>query len=208
MKLMVKSKTANRSSRLERVLPYLLIIGGLIGLICSLILLYDQIRIWENPGYQPACSLNPVVSCGSVINSKQGDILGIPGPTWGLIAFPVLITVGAVQLAGARLARWFWRGLEVGAFLGVAFALWLFWLSLYRVHALCPFCLTVDTVVYTLFWYLSLYNLEAGNISLPAKLRPAAAFARRHHLDLLILWLVIVAAWILHHFWYYYGQHL
>jgi len=193
---------------LGKALPFILIIGGIIGIICSLILTYDQIKIWENPNYQPACSLNPVVSCGSVINSKQGDIFGIPSPFFGLLAFPVLITVGVAMLAGARFKRWFWRGLELGAAGGVIWALWLFFVSLYRVHALCPFCLTVDVVVYTLFWYLSLYALQEGHVRLPRRLTGAGTFVRRHHLDILVLWLALIAAFTLKHFWYYYGPKL
>ena len=205
-----KMKAPGQESRLTfgKALPWLMVIGGIIGIICSLVLIYDQIRIWETPNYIPSCNLNPVVSCGSVINSKQGDIAGIPGPIWGLIAFPVLLTIGVASLAGATFKRWFWQGLELGAFGGVVFALWLFWLSIYKVHALCPFCLSVDAVVYTLFWYISLYNLQAGNIRVPKACQSLKEFVVRHHLDILIFWLLIVIAWILHHFWYYYGHHL
>lgn len=197
-----------KSLTLKRALPWILIIGGIVGILCSLILTYDQIKIWEDPGYQPACSLNPVVSCGSVINSKQGDILGIPSPFFGLLAFPVLVTVGAAMLAGATFKRWFWRGLALGAAGGVLWALWLFFISLYRVHALCPFCLTVDVVVYIMFWYLSLYVIQEGYVRLPRRLASASAFVRRHHLDILVLWLALIAAFVLKHFWYYYGPKL
>jgi uncharacterized membrane protein len=194
---------------LKRIFPYLLIVAGILGIICSLVLIYDQIRIWENPNYIPACSLNPVVSCGSVINSKQGEIFRIPAPIWGLIAFPVLVTVGAAILAGARFKRWFWLGLQACMTGGVGFAIWLFLLSMYRVHALCPFCLSVDVVMYTTFWYVTLYNVDEKNIVIR---RPGAQklynFARRHHLDILIFWFLILLVWILHHFWYYYGKHL
>lgn len=191
-----------------KVLPWLLIIGGIIGIICSLVLVYDQIRVWENPSYVPTCNLNPVISCGSVINSKQGDIFGIPAPFFGLLAFPALATVGAAILAGARFKRWFWIGLQAGAIGGVIFALWLFALSLYKVHALCPFCLTVDVVVYTLFWYITLHNLQTGVFTVRRSWQKVVDFIVRHHLDILLLWFVAVALFALKHFWYYYGKHL
>ena len=200
--------TTKRLPTFGGVLPYILIIGGVIGIICSLVLIYDQIRIWETPNYIPACNLNPVVSCGNVINSKQGDIFGIPGPIWGLIAFPVLLTTGVVMLAGAKLKRWYWQGLEAGAAVGAVFALWLFILSLYKVHALCPFCLTVDAVVYTSFWYITLANLRAGHIFAGRRWQPVITFLTRHHIDILILWFLIIFIWVMHHFWYYYGHHL
>ena len=190
-----------------KVLPWILTIGGILGIIFSLLLTYDQIKIWQNPNYIPSCSLNPVISCGSVINSGQGDILGIPGPFFGLISFGVLTTVGVALLAGAKFKRWFWIGLEAGVLGGLGFALWLFFVSMYRVHALCPYCLSVDVVVYTTAWYVTLYNIQAGNIKLGKKLKPITDFFVRHHLDILILWVIVVAALILNHFWYYYGKY-
>ncbi len=196
-----------RIAKLENRLPWLLIVGGIIGIVCSLFLVHDQIQIWLNPHYVPSCSLNPVVNCGAVIGSKQGEVFGIPAPFLGLLVFPVLVTTGAAMLAGAKLKRWFWQWIELGMLGGVVFALWLFWLSLYRVHALCPFCMTVDVVVYTLAWYVTLYNLEHGYAILPKRLDSAGQFARKHHLDILLLWFVLLLVFILHHFWYYYGQY-
>ena len=197
-----------RLSKLSKVLPWMLIIGGIIGIICSLVLIHDQIELWKNPGFHPACNLNPIVNCGTVIDSKQGEILGFPAPFLGMLAFPALVTVGVAILAGAKFKRWFWQLMELAAAGGVVFALWLFWLSLYKIHALCPFCLTVDAVVYILFWYLTLFVIREGHVTLPTKLRKAGEFSERHHLDILLFWFLLLIAYILQHFWYYFGQHL
>lgn len=194
--------------RLGQIIPWMLTISGIIGIICSMILVYDQIRIWENPGYLPACNLNPIVSCGSVINSKQGEIFGIPAPFFGLLAFPAFTAIGVAMLAGARFKRWFWQGMQLFATGGIIFALWLFWLSMYRIHALCPFCLTIDAVIYTLFWYLTMYNFIEGNLPIHTSLRSLGRFVKHHHLDILLLWFAVIIAWILQHFWYYFGQHI
>jgi len=198
-----------RNLTLKKAFPYILVIGGVLGIICSLILINDQIHVWQNPHYVPSCSFNPVISCGSVIDSKQGHVFGIPGPIWGLIAFPVIVTVGATLLAGATLKRWFWRGLQAGIIGGVGFALWLFWLSMYRIHALCPYCLATDSVMYTLFWYITLYNIDQKHIPLPkGRLQRIYTWIRANHLGILILWFLALTALILNHFWYYYGKHL
>lgn len=196
------------SSKLVRWFPYILIAVGIVGIVCSLILTYDQIKVWEDPNYNPVCSLNPIVSCGSVIDSGEGHILGIPGPMYGLLAFPVLLTVGVAMLAGATFKRWFWQGLQIGAVAGVGYALWMFWLSLFSINALCPFCLVVDVAVYTGAWYITLYNIQQKYVSVPKFLQGAAKFARQHHLDLLVLWLAVLTAYTLYHFWYYFGKHL
>lgn len=193
---------------LEKTLPWLLIVGGVIGLICSFVISDDKIKLLENPHFVPSCNLNPVVSCGSVMQSHQGSVFGFPNPWTGLAAFAVLVTVGVSILAGAKFKRWFWIGLETGIVLGLAFAYWLLFESVYRIRALCPYCLTVDVVVITLFWYVSLYNLQEGSIKLPGRLIGIGDFARKHHLDILLVWFIVLIALILNHFWYYYGKHL
>jgi len=203
---MPKAKVKKPS--LEKVLPWLLIAGGVIGLICSFVITNDKLQLAENPHFQPSCDLNPVISCGSVMASKQGSAFGFPNPWIGLAAFAVLVTVGVSLLAGATFKRWFWLGLGAGIVLGLAFAYWLLFESVFRIRALCPYCLTVDIVVITLFWYVSLYLLEKKYLRLPKSWQPLAAFARRHHLDILLAWFIILIVIILHHFWYYYGKHL
>lgn len=197
-----------KNATLTKAIPYLLIGGGIIGLICSFIITQDKLDLAENPHFVPSCNLNPIISCGSVMSSKQGSLFGFPNPWLGLAAFAVLVTVGVSILAGAKFKRWFWLGLETGIVLGTAFAYWLLLESVYRIKALCPYCLTVDVVVITLIWYVTLYNIEEGHIVLPARLIGLVDFARKHHLDILLAWFIILIAIILQHFWYYYGQYL
>jgi len=203
---MAKSKTTE--SKLARWFPYLLLIVGVVGIICSLILTYDQIQVWKDPNYTPSCSLNPIISCGSVIDSGQGDIFGIPAPFFGLLMFPVLATVGVAMLAGAKFKKWFWWLVQLGAIGGFAWALGLFLLSVFKIHALCPFCLTVDVFVYLFAWYATLYNIEQKLFVLHGVWDRIAVFSRKHHLDILVFWYVLIAAFILQHFWYYFGKHL
>lgn len=200
-------KTA--SSKLAKYLPYLLITVGVIGFICAFAIMFDDVRLLKNPNYVPSCNLNPIISCGSVMQSLQAHAFGFPNPFIGLGAFPVLITIGVALTAGATFKRWFWLGLEAGTIFGVVFVHWLAFQSVYRIHALCPWCMGVWAVTITAFWYVTLYNLETGAISLKhGWLTSCAHFVRRHHLDILILWFLIIAGLILKHFWYYYGHYL
>lgn len=192
-------------TKLSRALPYIILIGSIIGLIASFILSLDEIRIAANPNYIPSCNLNPVVSCGNVMKSAQAHAFGFPNPFIGLAGFAVLITIAVAILAGAKLKRWFWIGLEIGMLLGMAFTYWLLVESIYRIKALCPYCLIVDVVITIMFWYITLYNLETGSVRFPHRLIGIGDFMRRHHFDILAVWFVVVIAVILQHFWYYYG---
>lgn len=209
MSLMPKVRAKKRQGlTLDRVLPWMLVIGGVIGLVCSFIISLDKLKLLENHNFRPNCDLNPVVSCLSVMSSKQGSAFGFPNPWIGLAGFAVIITVGMAIFAGAKFKRWFWLGLEAGVAVNLIFAYWLLYESVYRIQALCPYCLTVDVVVITLFLYTTLYNIGEGHIKLPKSWSKAAAFARRHHFDILVVWFLITIVIILKHFWYYYGRYL
>jgi uncharacterized membrane protein len=199
-----------RKLTLEKVLPYLLILTGIVGTICSFIISYEKLKLLENAGYQPSCNLNPIISCGSVMKSWQGSAFGFPNPWIGLVGFGILLTIGAGMLAGAKFKRWFWIGLQVGLTLALIFLGWLLYESIYQIHALCPYCLTVDIVTIFTFWYTTLYNLQTGAIKLPGGRRWQAfgKFLRNHHLDILVLVYLIIIFLIFNHFWYYFGSHL
>ena len=192
-----------------KVLPYILLIGGIIGYACAFVIMFDKVQILKNPHYIPSCSLNPVISCGSVMQSKQANVFGFPNPFIGLGAYPVLAVVGAAMLAGARFKRWFWVTLQIGLVFALAFAYWLLFESVYRIHALCPYCLAIDVVSTIMIWYVTVYNFDKKNLVWPKAL-PAKAYTwlRRHHLDLLVLWFLIIIGLTLKHFWYYYGPRL
>lgn len=193
---------------LARFLPWLLVIGGAIGLICSFIIMYEKLSLLQNPSYTPSCDLNPVISCGSVMASDQSNAFGFPNPILGLIAFPVLITTGVAMMAGAKFKRWYWTGMEIGAILGVAFVHWLFFQSVYRIGSLCPYCMVVWVVTITTFWYVTLYNIQLNFTRIPERYENLAVFVRKHHVDILVLWFLVILAFILKHFWYYYGSFL
>ena len=190
-----------------KVLPYILMVGAVLGLLFSAILTYDHNQITQNPNYVPSCNLNPIVACGSVIKSKQAEAFSFPNPYIGLVAFPIVLTTGVALLAGAKLKRWYWMGLEAGTIFGIGFIHWLFFETVYRIHALCPYCMGIWVITIASFWYVTLYNIQTGNIKVSEKLKPLADFLARHHLDILILWFIIITALILKHFWYYYGHY-
>jgi uncharacterized membrane protein len=197
-------KNTSNKRTLGKVLPYLYVVLGVIGLVAAFVIMYDKLRILQDPSYRPSCSINPIISCGSVMRSSQSHIIfGFPNPILGLIGFPVVITIGMALLAGATFRRWFWRGLELGALLGVIFISWLAFESIYRIQALCPYCMAVWSVTIPIFWYTTLYNLRAKNLPTPRKLRSLVAFAQKHHGEILTVWYLIIIVLILNHFWYY-----
>jgi len=189
----------------ERPLAIGLVVGGLVGLVASAVLLIERIRLAEDSSYVPSCSINPVLSCGNVMESAQAALLGFPNPIIGVAAFPVVIATGMALLAGGRLARWYWLGLQVGVSVALVLVSWLVFQSLYRIGALCPYCMVVWAVVIPLFWYVTLRNLAAGVLGAGAAGSRATAVLRDWQAPLLFGAYLVVVLLILERFWYYWS---
>lgn len=191
---------------MSTVFPWLILIAGIIGVLASLILSIEKIDTLKNPHYVPVCNLNPIFSCSTVSGSDQAEAFGFYNPFLGLAGFAAVATVGSVLLAGARLKKWFWRLFQLGMTFAIVFITWLQYETLYRIGALCLFCMVTWAVTIPAFWYTTLYNLDAGHLTKPKRLAGATTFARRHHLDILIVWYLIIIALVLKRFWYYFGN--
>ncbi|WP_371812766.1 vitamin K epoxide reductase family protein [Saccharopolyspora sp. ASAGF58] len=188
------------SGDVPRGLGWLYVVGGVIGFAGSFALTLEKLQKLANPGYVPTCSINPIISCGSVMDSAQAAVFGFPNPLIGVASFPVVVAAGVVVLAGFRPPRWFWLGMQLGATLAVAFIHWLVVQSLYEIGALCPYCMIVWIVTIPLFWYTTLHNLEAGNFGGGKSL---GAALRRFHSVVLAVWYLVIVVLILQAFWDY-----
>lgn len=198
----VKQNTTKPS--LQNTYPYLLVVGGILGLLSAVMLTIEKIELLKNPGQVLGCDLNPVVACGPVINTPQASAFSFPNPIIGLIGFSAIITIGMAILAGAKFKRWFWLGLQVGTLFGVFFVSWLQYQTLYSIGALCPYCMLVWLATIPIFWYTLLYNLREGNL-FADKYQSTKAFMLRHHGDILLVWFLIIIGLILNRFWYYWS---
>jgi uncharacterized membrane protein len=187
----------------RRGLAVLLTAGGTVGFVASFVLTVEVIRLLEDPAYVPSCSFNPVLSCGSVMQTWQADVLGFANTLAGIAAFSVVTTIGVVLLAGAVLPRWVWLGLQSGALVGAAFVHWLIYQSLNDIGALCPYCMVVWVVTVPIFWYVTVHNVQAGHIRTSAGVR---SFLVRNRALVLVLWFLALAVLILVRFWDYWSS--
>lgn len=201
----IGSKAAAPAWTLERVLPWLMFICGLIALGAALALSIERFDGLQNPHYRPVCNLNPIFSCSTVSSSNQAHAFGFYNPFLGLAGYGAVVAFGVALLAGARFKRWLWQIIEAGLLFAVGFITWLQFETLYRIGALCLFCMITWAATIPLFWYVTLYNLRVGNIKTPKKLKGVVAFAQRHHGDILLLWFLIIIALVLKRFWYYWS---
>jgi uncharacterized membrane protein len=201
------SKPTQAASKwtLEKILPWLLLTGGLVVMVASLMLSIEVFDRLKKPSYVPVCNLNPVLSCTSVADSWQSQAFGFPNYFIGIAGYTAVATIGLAILAGAKFKRWFWQIVNAGLLLATMFLTWLQFETLYRIGALCIFCMITWAVNMPIFWYTTLYNLRSGNIKTPKRLRGVVDFAQRHHGDILLLWYLVIIALILKRFWYYWN---
>ena len=193
------------SLRRPRALAWLLVVGGAIGLAAAAVLLVEKIALLEDPSYVPSCSINPILSCGSVMQTSQAEAFGFPNPIIGVAGFSVVLAAGVAILAGARLERWFWLGMQAGVTFGVGFVHWLIFQSLYRIDALCPYCMVVWTVTIPIFWYVTLHNLRRGFLRAPEKWRRAGSLLSRNHTVVLTVWYLAIVFLVAERFWDYWS---
>ncbi|WP_055714191.1 vitamin K epoxide reductase family protein [Streptomyces torulosus] len=187
----------------QRLVAAVLTIGGAIGFLAAFTLTVEKIALLKDPSYTPSCSINPVLSCGSVMTTPQAEVFGFPNPLLGIAGFAVVTALGVVLLSGVTLPRWMWWGLEAGGVFGVVFVHWLIFQSLYRIDALCPYCMVVWTVMIPVFWYTTVHTLTRGHLPLPDRVRRAADAVASYHGVVLTAWYLIIVGLILQRFWLY-----
>lgn len=168
--------------------------AGVIGLAASVALTVEKIRTLADASYVPSCNLNPVLSCGSVMATPQASVLGFPNPLIGIAAFTVVTVSGVLAVTRVELPAWYWLGLTAGALAGTVFVHWLIFVSLYRVGALCPYCVVV--------WAVTVPLLVVSTSTVFRRLRPdgggsVGCAIERWRWSIAALWFVAVILLVL-----------
>lgn len=128
-----------------------MVILGAIGLFMSFIITVEKIQLAEDPNFVPSCTIDNIMSCGSVMESPQASAFGFPNPLIGLMGFSIVITLGVLLTTGVRFPRWIWWGQALGLLAALVFVHWLAFNAIYEIVALCPYCMVVWAVIMPLF---------------------------------------------------------
>ena len=145
----------------------ILIVFGSFGLLASFVLSVDAMSLLKDPNAVLSCSINSILNCVQVMKTPQSGILfGIPNSYFGMMAFPVLITIGVLMAVGANLPKWFKTCMQIAVLGGIAAAWWMFFDSLYVIGALCPWCLTVTASTTIIAGAITHYNLRENTFEL------------------------------------------
>jgi uncharacterized membrane protein len=171
-----------------------MLFSSCLSLIASFVLSKEAVTLAADPNASLSCNINAVISCGTVGSAWQSHLFGFPNAFLGLIAEPVVITVAAASLAGVRFPRGFMYAAQIIYTLGLIFAYWLFYQSMFHIGALCPWCLLVTVSTTLVFSTLTHVNIRDNNLYLPPRIQSALSSAIRADLDLIVvvIWLLTV----------------
>jgi uncharacterized membrane protein len=119
----------------ERSLRNVVYLGAGLGLIVSLFAASE----FFDPALRAVCSFNGFFSCGTVDASGLTSTLGIPDYVWGTGGFILILIVASIaeQRRDDRRPEVVLLGLTT---LGVALSVYLLYVELAEIHALCLVC--------------------------------------------------------------------
>lgn len=168
------------------------LVAASLGLIASLVLSHEALILAANKSAVLSCSLNAVVNCATVANHWSASLMGFPNSFFGLMTFPVVMTIAVVILSGVKLPTWIMRASQIGVSLGLIFAGWMLYMSLVVIRVMCPWCLATDLAMLIIFFGVTRYNVlnkNCFNQKLNKKMLP---FFEKSY-DQVVMWLVVVA---------------
>jgi uncharacterized membrane protein len=129
-----------------RWLPWLGLVLSLAGLGLSIYLTIAH----YNEKVVLACPETGVINCAKVTTSSYSMLLGVPLPLLGLLFF-VAMLVAQTPWSWRQTNRWFRRARLAFSASGIAMILYLIYVELFKLNAICLFCTGVHLLTVALF---------------------------------------------------------
>ena len=176
----------------HRFTGFILLAAGLLGFVPSFVLAVEKYWLLINPFYSPSCTLGETLSCVPVMTSWQAEVFGFPNPYLGIAGFAVIAATGAALLGRAQMSHWYWAGLQIGVTFGTLFVGWLMYQSLFRIQALCPYCMLVWAAMLLSLWYVTVESASRWSRNWTGYGRRLAHVMIRRHDIAILAWFVLV----------------
>lgn len=169
-----------------------MLICAILAFLASFTLSVEKLEVIKNPDAKLSCSVNLVLNCASVMQTWQASVFGFPNSYLGIMGFAIVITVAMGGLLGVKYTRPYLVTAQVFFGLGLIFAYWLFFQSVYVIQILCPWCLVVTATTTLIFEALLHYNLRQNSFGLKKDVNKKVQKWLDAQYDRLV-----VAAWLL-----------
>lgn len=177
------------------------LLASLVALFTSFVLSAETLAAARNPGVRLGCDVNGVLSCSTVMESWQAEIvkvagLSFPNAFFGIAAESVFVTVAVIGLCKVQVPRWFAACTWLGGLAALAYSYWLTSQSLFVIQAVCPWCLTLMAA--TTIQFIALSHATVTVQELPSGARRLREYYRLN-IDLLVdvVWILAVVLLIL-----------
>jgi uncharacterized membrane protein len=168
-----------------------MLVGASLSLLAAFVLSAEAVQLAKDPNATLSCSINVVLNCATIALHPTSELFGFPNSFLGMVAEPVVITVAIAGLAGIRFPRRFMFAAQIGYTLGLIFALYLFYLSMFVIGALCPWCLLVTASTIFVWFSITRYNIREKNLYLPKGIQKRATRFIEKDYDKLVLGITI-----------------
>lgn len=179
----------------------IMLLASAVALVVSFVLSAETLELARNPGQKLNCDVNAVLSCSTVAESWQAEIvkfagLSYPNAFFGIAAESVFVTIAVIGLVRIAVPRWFAICTWLGGLAALAYSYWLTSQSLFVINALCPWCLVL--MFSTTVQFMALSHATAVVQELPMN-RDGVRTYYRLNIDLMIdaVWLVALVVIIL-----------
>lgn len=161
----IKNWLFHENLKKQNLAAFIMLVGSGLGLLASFVLSIEALELAKNSHAVLSCDFSSALSCSAVANHWSAAILGFPNSFIGVMTLPVMVTIAVALLAGAKFSKWFMQAAQVGAIIGMIFAIWMFYMSYVEIGVLCPWCLTLDLGMLMIMFGLTRYNVLQKNIS-------------------------------------------
>lgn len=189
----------NHNLNLRNILFLFVLIFAVIGLWASFVITLDKIELLKNPDYIPPCNINPLFSCKTVMNTEYAEMFGFPNTIIGLVGYTVMITVSVFMLFQGKVNRWLLIFANLGCLISFSFSYLLTWLSMYKIGALCPYCLLSCFAATNMFFTFLVVSLKDNifNLKHDVNHKIQKLIDKKLYIPIIILWNVGVVLWII-----------
>lgn len=180
------------------VLFAVIFVFSLAGLFASFALSNEKIAILEdkaaNVNHVSVCAVNSVISCVSVVDSWQAELLGFPNTFIGIAGYTVTLTIAGLFLVSQQKNKWISLLALLGTFGSFVFSYWLLSQSVYSIGFLCPFCILSCFSATNIFFAFLILNLKDNNFNFRDSLNTKinTFIAKGWYLPLIVLWYALI----------------
>ena len=94
------------------------------------------------PPLDSSCDINATVSCTAVNQSDYSVLLGIPVAAIGMAGYVLIGAAALTALLKNAWRRWLMPAIAAAGVIALAFSLWLTYVELFVIKAVCPLCVT------------------------------------------------------------------